>query len=438
MKLCVLAVSVALACPAGAVELTAAVRAAMGADPALASAVANRDAAQENIAIARSRLLPQVALQGTFQQMNQTRTQNGVQSDFSGPSRNAQLTVRQSIYRPRDFAGMDIGRLQAEYGASKLESAKSDLWNRTSSAWIDVLVAQALREVYAAAASSAELAATQERRRFEAGDSTRDAVAEATGQLALARSQLAEARYDLQARLHAFNLLTRLGVQEFAGVRLPATDRPFPLAESREAFLSRVLESNPELGAARIAEAVSERRLAQASADHRPTVDLVASMNHGQNDSVNLLGTTYRSTQVGVQLAVPIFQGGGLNAAQRQASAAFTAAGEDRKSLENRLSAQATADWNSQEGLRERAEGASSLVAAAREQRRAIELGIKGGLRTWADLSVAELQLARREADRIRAVGELFKTQSRLLSLLPIDDPAWDRWLAGVVERTRS
>jgi len=68
-------------------------------------------------------------------------------------------------------------------------------------------------------------------------------------------------------------------------------------------------------------------------------------------------------------------------------------------------------------------------VIAAQEQRRAAELGLAKGLRTWTDLGNSDLLLARRSSDLINLQITLFKTQARILSLLPIQTPAWQQWV---------
>ncbi|MDE2212314.1 MAG: TolC family protein, partial [Betaproteobacteria bacterium] len=71
MKRSVLALAALLvfAGSARAMPLEAAIAAAEKNDPSLASAQANRDAAFENIAIARARLLPQTSVQSLVQKL---------------------------------------------------------------------------------------------------------------------------------------------------------------------------------------------------------------------------------------------------------------------------------------------------------------------------------------------------------------------------------
>jgi protease secretion system outer membrane protein len=432
-----LAAAAVLAAPALAVELPDALRAAQLADPTLASAAANRDASAENIAIARARLLPQVSLQSTMQRTEQTSTSAFGTNSFEGPSKSTALSLRQGIYRPRDWRGVDVGKAQAEYGEYKYASAQSDLWNRTTSAWLDVLAATAARDAFRLPLASAQSAAQQEQRRLQLGDGTRDATAEAAAQLVDARAQLAFAEVDLRAKRQAFALLTRLEADGFDAMKVPALDRLPMVLPTHEDALRRVVDSNPELLAARASERVAERRLSQASADHLPTLDLIGAHTRAQNDSTNTLGTRYRNQQFGLQLQVPIYAGGGVTAMQRQAAAQYAAASADRNALEQKLRTQVTNDFELLRGLRERLRSSQELLGAAREQKRGAELSLRGGLRTWAEVHAADQQLARRTSDLVGLATGVLRVQARLLSLLPITDPAWDEWTRQVSAAVR-
>lgn len=433
--------------PAHAVDLDTALQAAQAADPTLASASANRDAAHENIALARARLLPQVTLQNTTQHLNQTtHNAQGLSYDFDGRSRSTQLSIRQGLLRPRDWAGLQIGQLQAAQGEAKLVSTQADLWLRTSHAWLDALTAQAQQQIYAQVLPTVAQASAQETRRLALGDGTRDAAAEAAAQLAQAQAQLTEAELNSATQLAALRRVTglnQLSAAELRQRRLPdpdaltlnlnaadGTPAPAPNAPP-EAVLAHILDSNPDLLASRLNEQLAERRLRQAGADHWPTVDALASSTRAESDSTNTLGSRYRNTQLGVQVVIPLYAGGGVSAAERQATAALTAANADREALAQRIDTQFSADWSSVQALRAKLAAARELVLAANQARQAAELGIKGGLRTWGDVSAAAMQQARRQADVLSLSNTLLKTQVRLLSLLPTNDPAWPQWTAA-------
>ena len=417
-------------------SLTDIVAAAQGKDPALQSASLNREAARQNIWIAGSRLLPQLSYQQLQQNTNQTTTQDttlGPQSrNFVGQSYNKQVNLRQGIIRPRDVEGYRQGHMQFAYGEQKYVSAQADLWSRATGAWLDVLAARRMVEVYSVAVKSAGESSLQETKRYKVGDGTKDSRAEAAAQLAQAKAMLLDAELNLRARERSYALLTGLAPESLARRQLPLESAVIFDGTRRDELWALVLSSAPELGAAQAAQDVSLSRANQALYDHLPTLDFVASASSAQNDSTNTLGYRYTNRQVGVQLVVPLFSGGGVDASRRQAYASYEASVADRESLLMRMETQFAGDWATQAGLLERAKAARSLVLAAQEQRRAAELGLAKGLRTWTDLSNADLLLARRSSDLVGLQVTLFKTQARILSLLPVQVPAWDEWVKSL------
>jgi outer membrane protein TolC len=135
---------------------------------------------------------------------------------------------------------------------------------------------------------------------------------------------------------------------------------------------------------------------------------------------------------MGFQLVVPLIAGGGIEATRRQAVATYQASLADKESMLMKLDNQFSSDWASQAGFLERANAARSLLDAAKDQRRGVELGLARGLRSWGDLSNAELLVARRATDLINLQLSLFKTQARVLSLTSVQSPVWDSWVKNL------
>jgi|GEM_PF-655541 len=418
---------------ASAQSLSETLMSAWGHDAALQSAAANRVAAKENVDIARSRLLPQANIQGSQASLSQTTTQNtslGPQATpFRGNSYNYSLSIRQGIVRPRDWVGLDLGKQQAYYGELKFQSAKSDLWNRASGAWLDLLSAKMNQEIYAKTIQTVSESAKQETLRFEKGDGTRDSMIEAQAQLAQARAMLKDAELNLKSKLKAFQLLSGIDASDWMNRHLPSEDKVHFVDFEKDSLWERIEEQTPELLASKAAERINEIKAQQAKYDNYPTLDAFGQSTNAQSDTTNTLGYQYRNSQVGVQLSLPLYAGGGLMATKRQADATYQASVADREALAMRIENQFDGDWASQGGLIEKANAARGLVLAAQEQRRGAEFGVKKGLRTWTDVSNAELLVARRMSDLNNVLVTLYKTQLRILSLLPTDDPAWEEWV---------
>ena len=436
MGFCAFSIGMFLSVAAHAQSLNDAIQSAWANDAALQSAAANRAVAKENVNIARSRLLPQATLQGSQSSLSQTTTQTttlGPQaSSFKGDSYSYSVSVRQGVLRPRDWAGLSLGKQQAYYGEVKFQSAKADLWSRTSAAWLDLLGAHSLKLAYEKSIKTVTESAKQEKIRFEKGDGTRDNMIEAQAQQLQAKAWLADAELNLQSKIQAFKLLTNLEPRDWSTRKLPDESKVTFKNEDRVLFLERILEGTPELLAARAVERINQLKIDQSYYDHLPTLDVYGQASRAQNDTTNTLGYHYQNQQVGIQFSLPLYAGGGLEATKRQAVASYEASIGDRESLQMRIESQFVSDWAIQAGLSEKASAARALVFSAQEQKRAAELGVQKGQKTWTDISNAEMLLARRMADLINAQLSLYKVQARILSLLLSDDPAWQAWIEKV------
>lgn len=424
---------------ASALELEKAIIAAEENDPTLASARANRDAAAENIDIARSRLFPQISAQGSYsrnqQDINQTNTQGQSSNRQQNVnSLNSSVSLRQGLLRPRDWLGLSIGELQAEYGLQKLMAAQSDLWFRVVAAWVDVLAASENYKTQLLAVDSTHQAAEQARRRFSAGDSTKDVQNEASAQHFLAKAQLSEAEQTLKAKQLSYRLLTGLELN-LVNKKLPAhQDLKLPLTLND--LLLRTLNKNGEILSLRLAEQINQQRIKQASSDHLPTIDLVSSYTKAESDTINTIGTQYTTKSIGVQVVIPIFSGGGLSASERQQSANYRASIADRQAMEIRLETQINLDWASYLSGFDRVSAAQELVKAAKDQKRSYQLGLKSGVKTWGDIAQADMLLARRQQEYIGHASNFFKNQARLLSNIPSSDDEWIQWVKLMSHRS--
>lgn len=427
-----------LAC---AMSLSQAVSGAESVDAKLAAARAGRDGAAQSISIARSRMLPQVSLQGSLQDL-QHRSASlesllaAAPREYKGTSSNGQLSIRQALVRPRDKIGMEVGKSEARLGEFALVTARTDLWARTVEAWADALSAQEAAFIQARTLGSVEKAVQQERERFQKGNGTKDSLAEAEAQMAMSAAQLAEARLNLDAKLQVLEQHTGISPNSMTRRTVPSAEQlGLPFASADEA-LAAILGSNAELDTAREQLEVARLRADQARYDHFPTLDAVASLTEAKSDTSDTLGTRYRSQRIGVQLSIPLYTGGGLSAAQKQADLSRESAVAEVKFVEQQIQRRVRADWGIHAGLLQRLAAADRMVSAAQEVRKATELSVGAGLRTWADVASAEMNVSKREADRNELLVNLLRSKTRILALLPVGHPAWSTWVLSLDQGT--
>ena len=304
-------------------------------DPALRASKLNQDASNESIAIARSRLLPQISFQGSSNQLTQTTIQDvpgnsSISRSFTGPSVNHQFVIRQALIRPKDISGLNFAELQAQYGEVKYQSDLSDLWTRVTYAWIDAIASSQLVDAYERPLKSLLAAATQEKRKFLEGDGTKDAATEADAQYQMAIATYQQALQNFKAKQRAFEMLTRTSVNALHDVRLALNPTPKFTERDRDWLWNRTQERSFELRFAELQVTLQKERVRMVKADHMPTLDLMAAWNIAKNDATSTQGYRYQNNQVGIQYMFPIYAGGSITSADRQASFVLEASMAER------------------------------------------------------------------------------------------------------------
>ena len=388
-------------------------------DPTLRASKLNQEASNENIAIARSRLLPQVSFQGSSNQLTQTTTQDvpgsaSISRSFTGPSVNHQFVIRQGLIRPKDISGLNFAELQAQYGQVKYQADLADLWTRVTYGWIDTVSSAQLVETYERPLTSLMAAANQEKIKLVEGDGTKDAAVEAEAQYQNANATYQQALQNFKAKLRAFEMLTQTSVDAMHGIRLDLNPTSKFTERDRDQLWKSTKEKSFELRFAELQELLQKERVRMAKADHMPTLDLMAAWNIAKNDATSTQGYRYQNNQLGIQYMVPIYAGGAISAAERQSSLALQASMAEAEGIANRVEGDFRALWAAWLGQIGRLQAGYKLVESSKEQLKAIELSYIHGVKTVIDVANAELALSRRIADQINVVVEYHKYTARL------------------------
>jgi len=404
---------------AQAVTLEDAIESALKVDPSLRASKFNVLATEENIAIARSRLLPQVSLQGSSNQLTQTTTQElptgGSSSrSFTGPSVNHQFVIRQALLRPKELASLRYAELQSQYMELKFKSDIKDLRNRVTNAWIDLLASQLIAQAYEKPLNLMQIAAMQERARYEQGDSTKDAALEAEAQYENSKATHIQAVETLKNKQSAFEKLTKIPALALAEKNLRFDSLPI-FTESEKALLwANIQDTSLDIQMAKLQEKMQLERLKMAESEHKPTLDLLAAVNLAQNDATSTQGYQYRNRQVGVQYTIPLYGGGGLVAGARQASLAYEASLAESEALLVRLENDFDSSWGLVVANSSRQKAMVIGLASGKEQlnsnRRSFELGVK----SIAESANAELSFARKMTEVITVTQEYLKSLLKL------------------------
>ena len=334
MKYSKIAMSVLLALgiqsQAQGVDLIEIYHAAQSQDAVFASARATQQAGEEKLTQGRSLLMPSVNFNAntTKNDVTTTYAPGTFLSQFSGNSQyNSHgygVSLVQPLFREQNWAAYNQAELQVAISEAQFKLAEQDVILRSAQTYFDVLIAQDTVQLTAAQKSSISQQLEQAKRNFEVGTAT------------ITDTYEAQARYDLivaQELVSASNLeIKRRTLQQLINGdfnELNVLSSSFKLETPDPAdvqkWVSDAQNGNFQVIQAQAAYQLAEREVDRNRGGHLPTVDLVANYSNNSVGGGTFAANT-RSTAVGVQLNMPLFQGGAIQSKWREAG------GESRKS----------------------------------------------------------------------------------------------------------
>lgn len=398
-----------------AVTLGEAIDSALRIDPSLRASKLNQLASEENISIARSRLLPQISLQGSSSQLTQTTTQDlatggSTSRSFTGPSVNHQFVIRQAIIRPKELSLLRYAEMQSRYMEIKYKQDEAELKSRVINAWIDLLGAIQISQVYEKPLTLMQAAAAQERTKFEKGDGTKDASMEAEAQYENARATFIQSVQTLKAKQGIFEKLTRIPLKVLSDETFLLKPKKIFTELERIQVWEDYRNNSLELQMAKLQELMYLERVVMAEAEHKPTFDLMAAVNLAQNDATSTQGYQYKNKQIGIQYTVPLFSGGAVTATARQASYSYESSLSESEALRIKIYNEFENLWGQVLGGGIRQIALINLFNSSVEQLNAARRGLDLGTKSISEVAYAANTLARREVELISASQEYYRS----------------------------
>jgi len=242
------------------------------------------------------------------------------------------LTFTQPIFRAQNFIQYDQAEYQVKQAEASFGQAGQDLIVRVAQAYFDVLAARDTLGLVRAqkAATSEQLA--QAKRNFEVGTATITDTHEAQARYDLIVAQEIAAQSNLEVSRRALQQLIHAVPGELNPLGAAFQFEP-PQPASVDKWVEEAQLNNHQIAIAQAAAQLAEKEVDRNRGGHLPTVDLVANYsNTTSNGSTFGVGSDVRAKSVGVQLNMPLFQGGATQSRWREAEANRERA---RQELEN-------------------------------------------------------------------------------------------------------
>ncbi len=420
IMLTLIALHPAMARAGNMLNLTDAIGMAIDHAPSYAAASAGRDAAHEQRAIGRAWLLPYLHATGNYSHHRQRYSYShptaplleNFQTDFNQAT--GEITLSQPLFDLSRWADYKAGKLASRAGDIRFDAAFQRLLLDVSQAYVDVVVARSAAEAAHSQEQSMVKLDEQARAAFKAGTKNINDSLEAQSRLDLARAQRIRAD---NAVAQAQALLDSLIGQPAPRLAVFDASAPTPLPKPDDVSHWQHLaeQDSPYVRLAANSAKQADEKVTHAIGTASPSLSLVGSL--GYNDATYgqfRTGYNIRNEQIGVQLDVPLYAGGGTWATLRQNEKLASQAELELEDAKRQARLDAQAAFLAVNESQAQVAALTAATQSAYKARQAAELGYKVGLRDIVERLDAEERLFSARHELTQARGAYLMARLRL------------------------
>ncbi len=409
-------------------DLLSLYKAALQENPTLRMRELGVDRAKADADVAVSRLYPQVSLQVSGSQ-NYTN-EAGRLTDYYG--QRATLSARQAILDLPSYYRFDGARNATKQAESEANLARLQLTAQLIDSYLEGLqsddeMEQLWSEKEAAAQQVARLLAMFKMQMAKVTD-----LSEATAYL----QQLETRQIDVANKADAARIKLRELSGRDPGELAVLARSNFPAVPYDETYWVRAaLDANPDILARAEAVKASRSSVASARAEHYPQLSFLIQRNESNQDIDNLPRREFGVNVVGLELRIPIYEGGRVNATMASAQAQLNIAQQQLEATRRSVERDMRLVFASAIANHARIESTTNQVNAMEQSVTAQEVGFDLGVVTVIDVLDARRRLFRARLDLAKArydfLRDLMGLRMRSGGLRTADIEEFNQWLAS-------
>ena len=366
-------------------------------NPGIRQAEATRNAALENKPQSIAALLPTLSVSANLNQSwVTTKSGDSIQTNIAGGqfvnfwNSAPTLSLKQPIYHHDLWVQLSQADNQVAAAEATYEAAQQSLIYNTANAYFQILYAQDSLEFARMEKQSIERQLEQAKARFEVGLIAITDVDAAQAGFDQSRANEIKAENDLDNAREAMREI----IGEFEGkISGLAVDIPLPppVPADMEAWNQRAQETNLQIIAAQNQADISKKGIEVQFAGHYPTLDVVGTAGVTENNRPHGVRTEFQI--IGMQLNMPLFQGGMVNSKVRQAREQYQADQENLDVQRRATNKQVKIAYRGITTSISQVAALKSAVASAQSALDATEAGFEVGTRTMIDVLLVQSKL---------------------------------------------
>ncbi len=432
-----------LACGLGsnayATDLYTVYQQALRCDPVLAQAQANRNSVEEGVPQSRAALLPSLSSSANVTDLrnsgqNGSNGENGfIPSSTAGNQHSYTLNLSQSLFNFQNWMLLRAAKNKAKQADATYNAALQDLIIRVSTAYFNVLGAEDKLRFIKANKKAIGDQLKQIRERYQVGMATMTDVYQAQANFDSLNAQEITAQNTVMNNFQALRQITGQSYQQLDPLKSDFTVIN-PQPDNAQQWIHAGENNNWTLLASRYGEQAARENIRVNYAGHFPTLDATGQYQNGNGPAV---GVNTRSnawaSSVGLQVKLPLFQGGLVMSKTRQAQDDYLSASDQM------IAAHRLVIFQAQQAFNNVVSGISTVnadriaITSNQSALDSIKAGYQAGTKTILDVLTAQQNLYQAEsnlsADQNSYILSTLSLKQAAGSLNAGDVLAVNRWL---------
>ena len=377
--------------------------------PRILGAQLTAESVRQQIAEARSQFFPQIYLQS-----DSVKAPDGARLAASGGLNNPSVFARQSDGASLSQLLFDFGHtyelteaahFRADAAGDRLRTARATVLLQVDRAYFDLLRAQAVARVAADTVNERQVAFHQIT--VLTKNQLKSSLDADFAQVNLSEAKLLQIEGESEVRNAEAELSTALGFSDAQHFVVQDEPLVLDLPASPDALVRLAQSQRPELAALRAEQDASDRfARSQESARYPKITALAAAGVSPVSDTAQVRRTYYAA---GVNVTVPIFTGGDLEAQAKEARLLAAASVQNFVDAQNTVDRDVRVAWEDVRTARERLDVTADLIQAATQEEKLANARYRLG--TSSIVEFVQAQLSATQA-RLQAASARYDYQS--------------------------
>lgn len=390
-----------------ALNLMQSYEAALENDPTFRAAIKEYEAGEYNVTIGRSALLPKV--NASYGANRAYSTQWGQQytggpnysNTYQYPSTNGGVYLQQAIFSLEALAKYKQGDAQTEQSRAKYTYDTQELLIRVAQAYTDVLAAKDLITFTTKERDAYQEQYNLTKKLKERGEKDVSDLAQAEADYHLADAKIVEYEVDLENKKRKLKDLTKLTDSQISKIS--------PLSKNFQIYQLPVknwgeweqdaLSTNYYLKSLTNKTEVARQEYKKNDAGHYPTVNLVGGVTTQQSNTPTSIGQTTNQNYIGVNLSIPIFNGGEVYGKGNQSYSLYEKAKAEEEAAKDQILTEMKKQYDTIRATAKKIDALNKAVNAGSIAVKSANAGIKYGEKLNVDAIIAEKTLYNAQKD---------------------------------------